>query len=327
MNVTILGAGSLSIAISNILRMNNHKVKMWTYSEQEKNDIIENGENSRALPGFKIDKDIDITTDMKYAIKDSEVIVYAIPSSNIRSVSKQLKEYLNNQILVIGSKGIEEHTMKMLNEIVEEETGSKNIAILCGPSHAEEIAMHIPTIVNIASYNIEIADKCKQIFETKYFKLEVTEDVRGTELCSSIKNIIAFGCGMIEGVGYGDNTKAAFIVKALKELSDFGIVAGIKKETIYGLPGLGDIIVTGMSSHSRNMNAGILVGKGFSIDEAKNKIGMVVESANAIQGMYELAKSNNIELPIVTGFYNLLLGKEENQISPKETVDKVLEMM
>ena len=253
-------------------------------------------------------------------IKDTEFILHVTPSKFTREIFKQYKQYIGNIPVIICSKGFEKDTMKTLDEVILDERPETRVGVLSGPSHAEEVSISIPTVLVMASKDKEVSELVQDTFMCPHMRVYTSEDVKGVELGGALKNIIAFCAGVAAGVGFGDNTFAALITRGLGEISRLGIALGGKKDTFYGLSGLGDLIVTCLSEHSRNRRAGKLIGQGKTLEEARKEVGMVIESIDNIDVAYALSKKYNIEVPIIDTAYNVIY----NKLDPKVAVDKLM---
>ncbi len=305
--VCVLGAGSWGSALALVLAKKGYEVGLWTLSEEQANMIDRSRENIDYLPGVIFPNNIKVTTSLEVAIENSEIIVLAVPSQAIRSVCKQIKPFVkDNQILVDVAKGLEKGTGKRLSEVCEEELPNNAYVTLSGPSHAEEVAKDIPTTVVAASENIEIAQKVQDIFMSPKFRVYTNPDIVGVELGGALKNIIAFGAGICDGLGFGDNAKAALMTRGIREISRLGVAMGANSSTFSGLSGIGDLIVTCTSMHSRNRRAGILIGQGKSLQETLDEVKMVVEGITATEVAYEVSKELNIDMPITNAIYSVL---------------------
>jgi glycerol-3-phosphate dehydrogenase (NAD(P)+) len=299
-NVGIIGAGSWGIALAALLHNNGHKVTIWSIIEDEVNMLKSQREHKDKLPGVKIAEDIIITNDLKEAVSDKEMLVLAVPSPFTRSTCKMLKEYAGeNQLIVNVAKGIEESSLYTLTDIMEEEIPGVNAAVLSGPSHAEEVGRGIPTTCVAGARTRESAEFIQNTFMNEVFRVYTSPDILGIELGGALKNVIALAAGIADGLGYGDNTKAALITRGITEISRLGMIMGGKKETFSGLTGIGDLIVTCASMHSRNRKAGILIGKGYTMDEAMKEVKMVVEGVYSAKAAVKLAEKYNVPLPII----------------------------
>lgn len=304
-NICIIGSGSWGVALGIHLAKLGHNVKMWSFTEEEAN-IINNDKKCKFLPQATIPENVFCTTDFKEAIDGTEMILLVTPSKFVRDTIKKFKQYVTNQSIIICSKGFEESTLYTLNEVVEEELPNSVIGGLSGPSHAEEVSIGIPTALVIASKDDALLKTVQETFMCDTLRIYTSYDIKGAELGGALKNIIAFCAGAIAGLEYGDNTFAALLTRGLSEMAKLSIKMGGDPKTIYGLTGLGDLIVTCMSDHSRNRNAGKLIGKGKTIEEAKKEIGMTIESIDNIKTAYQLSKKYNVEMPIVNTVYHVL---------------------
>ena len=304
-NISIIGSGSWGVALAIHLAKLGNNVKMWSFSEEEK-ALINNEKKCKFLPNVVLPEGINCTTSFKEAIEGTDFIVHVTPSKFTRNIVKQYKEFVTNQPIVICSKGFEKDTMMTLDEVVKEEIPNAKIAVLSGPSHAEEVSISVPTVLVVASKYDVVLKMVQDTFMSERMRIYTSRDVKGVELGGALKNIIAFCAGVAAGIGLGDNTFAALITRGLAELSRLGVALGGQKETLYGLSGLGDLIVTCLSEHSRNRKAGKLIGQGKSLDETKKEVGMTIESIDNIEVAYELGKLHNIEMPIVEAVYGIL---------------------
>ena len=304
-NISIIGSGSWGVALAIHLAKLGNNVKMWSFSEEEK-DLINNEKKCKFLPNVVLPEGINCTTSFKEAIEGTDFIVHVTPSKFTRNIVKQYKEFVTNQPIVICSKGFEKDSMMTLDEVVKEEIPNAKVAVLSGPSHAEEVSISVPTVLVVASEYDVVLKMIQDTFMSDRMRIYTSRDVKGVELGGALKNIIAFCAGVAAGIGLGDNTFAALITRGLAELSRLGVALGGQKETLYGLSGLGDLIVTCLSEHSRNRKAGKLIGQGKSLDETKKEVGMTIESIDNIEVAYELGKLHNIEMPIVEAVYGIL---------------------
>lgn len=304
-NISIIGSGSWGVALAIHLAKLGNNVKMWSFSEEEK-DLINNEKKCKFLPNVVLPEGINCTTSFKEAIEGTDFIVHVTPSKFTRNIVKQYKEFVTNQPIVICSKGFEKDSMMTLDEVVKEEIPNAKVAVLSGPSHAEEVSISVPTVLVVASEYDVVLKMIQDTFMSDRMRIYTSRDVKGVELGGALKNIIAFCAGVAAGIGLGDNTFAALITRGLAELSRLGVALGGQKETLYGLSGLGDLIVTCLSEHSRNRRAGKLIGQGKSLEETKKEVGMTIESIDNIEVAYELGKLHNIEMPIVEAVYGIL---------------------
>ncbi len=309
--IAIIGSGSWGSALGIYLCNNNNKVKVWSFSEEER-DIINNEKKCMFLPKAIIPEGFECSCDLKEVIDGADIILHVTPSKFSRDTIKKYKGYVTpNQMIIMCSKGFESETLLTLDEVIKEEMPGQKYGILSGPSHAEEVSINIPTALVIASEDEEVKSTIVDVFKSKTMRMYTSSDIKGVELGGALKNIIAFCAGAAFGLGLGDNSFAALATRGLVEISRLGVAMGGKEKTFYGLTGLGDLIVTCGSVHSRNRRAGELVGKGYSIEETKKEVGMTIESIDNIEVAYKLSQKYNIEMPIVNAVYNVLYNKLE----------------
>ena len=318
-NICIIGSGTWGTALAIHLAKLGHNIKVWSFLQEEA-DMINNERKCKFLPKAVVPESVYCTTDFKEAIDGSEMILIVTPSKFVRETIKKFKQYVTNQSIIICSKGFEEGTLYSLNEVVEEELPNNSIGGLSGPSHAEEVSLGIPTALVIASKDENLLEDVSKTFMSDTLRIYKSYDIKGAELGGALKNIIAFCAGVITGLELGDNTFAALLTRGLAEMAKLTVKMGGDINTVYGLTGLGDLIVTCMSNHSRNRRAGIMIGQGKTIEEAKQEIGMVIESVDNIQIAYELSKKYNVEMPIVNSVYNVLFGN----LTAKEAVTNLM---
>ena len=319
MNIAIIGSGIWGVALAVHLASLGHNIKIWSFMEEER-DLINNERKCKFLPGLNLSENIQCSTNFEEVIKDSKFILHVTPSKFTRNIFKQYKQYVGNKPIIICSKGFEKETLETLDEVILEEMPEAKVGVLSGPSHAEEVSIAIPTALVIASKHQNILKTIQDAFMSEKMRIYTSNDVKGVELGGALKNIIAFCAGVAAGIGLGDNSFAALITRGLKEIARLGIELGGKEETFYGLSGLGDLIVTCLSEHSRNRKAGMLIGQGKSLEETKKEVGMVIESIDNIEVAYELGKLHNIEMPIVETVYKVLY---EN-LNPQEAVKNLM---
>ena len=317
--IAIIGSGSWGVALATYLANVGNQVKIWSFSEEER-DLINNEKKCKFLPDLIIPENIYCSTSYEEIIKDTEFILHVTPSKFTRSTFKQYKQYVGEKPVIICSKGFEKETLKTLDEVIEEELPNVKVGVLSGPSHAEEVSIGVPTALVMASKYNEVLDMLQETFMSEKMRIYTSNDVKGVELGGALKNIIAFCAGVAAGIGLGDNSFAALITRGLKEISRLGIKLGGELETFYGLSGLGDLIVTCLSEHSRNRKAGKLIGQGKTLEETKKEVGMVIESIDNIDVAYQLGKINNIEMPIVNAIYEVLY----NKLDPQEAVKNLM---
>ena len=312
MNLTFLGSGSFGTALAVIFSNYDFKIKMFDRNMDVVNGINEKRKNIKYLKNIHIPEKIIATNDINDAINNSDIIFFAVPSHAVREISKQIKDKINSKsVIVCLSKGIEQDTYKRLSEILEEELPHNPIVILSGPSHAEEIALRKPTALVSTSKDMKFAELIRDTLSNDVLRIYTNSDIVGVEIGGSMKNVIALAIGIITGMGYGDNSSAAIITRSLQDIVKMGVSLGGKLETFFGLTGIGDLIVTCLSEHSRNRKCGLLIGKGMKLDEAIKEIGMVVEGINACKIFYEIAKEKNIEVPIIESLYEVLFNNKD----------------
>ncbi|MBR3040843.1 MAG: NAD(P)H-dependent glycerol-3-phosphate dehydrogenase [Lachnospiraceae bacterium] len=300
MKIAVLGAGSWGIALAKLLYDNGHEVTVWSALQDEIDMLNREHEHVDKLKGVKLPEEMIFTSDLNAAVTDSKILVTAVPSVFVRSTAKTLKDYYKpDQIIVNVSKGIEEATLHTMSNIIEEEIPGSTVAVLSGPSHAEEVGRGIPTTIVVGAKKREVAEIVQEAFMSPVFRVYTSPDVLGIEIGAALKNVIALAAGIADGLGYGDNTKAALITRGMAEISRLGVAMGGKPETFYGLSGIGDLIVTCASMHSRNRRAGILIGKGYTAKQAMDEVKMVVEGVYSAKAGKKLAEQYNIEMPIV----------------------------
>ena len=318
--IAILGAGTWGLALAALLNDNGHKVVVWSALSDEI-EILKKEYSHKNLPELILSKNIEFTSDLNYAMKEAKIIVLAVPSIYIRKTAKEMsKFYKKEQIIVNVAKGIEEKTNMTLIEQIEEEIPNSLVAVLSGPSHAEEVAKKLPTTCVVGAKSYEIAKFIQTVFMNSVFRVYTSPDVIGIELGGALKNVIALAAGIADGLGYGDNTKAALITRGMAEISRLGIKMGGKSQSFYGLSGIGDLIVTCASIHSRNRRAGFLIGQGYSMQDAMKEVKMVVEGVYSAKAGKELAQKNKIEMPIINEVCAVLFeGKD-----PKLAVDSLM---
>ena len=298
--VGIIGAGSWGTALSTVLYANGHEVTVWSILESEITMLREKREHTTKLPGVLLPQGIVFTTELAEAIKAKDLLVLAVPSVYTRSTARSMKPYVTEgQIVVNVAKGIEESSLKTLVEIVEEEIPGANVAVLSGPSHAEEVGRGLPTTCVVGAHNRATAEYIQNIFMNEVFRVYTSPDILGIELGGALKNVIALAAGMADGLGYGDNTKAALITRGIAEISRLALAMGARYETLSGLTGIGDLIVTCASRHSRNRKAGMLIGQGRTTKEAMDEVQMVVEGVYSAKAAMALAEKYQVPMPII----------------------------
>ena len=298
--ISVLGAGSWGTALAVVLHKNGHEVTIWSIAQDEIDMLKKEREHKDKLPGVKIAEEIGLTTDLKEAISGRDMLVVAVPSPYIRSTAKSMAPYVEDgQLLVSVAKGIEEGTLMTLSAILEQEIPQAEVAVLCGPSHAEEVGIGLPTTLVAGAKRKETAELVQSTFMNEVLRVYTSPDVLGMELGASLKNVIALAAGMADGLGYGDNTKAALITRGISEIGRLALNMGAKYETLSGLTGIGDLIVTCASKHSRNRKAGMLIGEGYTMEEAMKEVKMVVEGVYSAKAAMELSAKYDVSMPII----------------------------
>lgn len=299
-SIAVIGAGSWGTALAVLLCGNGHEVTLWSIIEDEVHTLQTKRENPDKLPGVKLPEKIEVTSDLEKAVSGKQVLVLAVPSPYVRSTAHTMKPYVaEGQIIVNVAKGIEENSLKTLSQVIEEEIPQALVAVMSGPSHAEEVGRGIPTTIVVGAHDRKTAEYLQGIFMNEVFRVYTSPDVLGIELGAALKNVVALAAGIADGLGYGDNTKAALITRGIAEIARLGTAMGGKVETFSGLSGIGDLIVTCASMHSRNRRAGILIGKGYSYEEAMKEVKMVVEGVYSAKAAVRLAEKCGVQLPII----------------------------
>lgn len=319
--VTFLGGGSFGISLAILLANKGNEVSIYDRDDAVVDDININRRNDKFIKGLNVPKNVTAYNNLDDAIINTEYVVLAVPSHIIRVASKSLRDKISNDVpIVCIAKGIEEGTNKTLVEVIEDEL-TNPVIVLSGPSHAEEVAFDIPTTVLTTSRDMKYAEEIQDLFMTKNFRVYTNDDLIGVEIGGAVKNVIALAAGVCDGLGFGDNTKAALMTRGMAEIVRVGLKMGGKVETFLGLTGMGDLIVTCTSKHSRNRNAGYIIGKGKSVEEAIEEVGMVVEGIKACKAFYELKEKLDIEMPITDALYRVLFEGRD----AKDVVDELLQ--
>ncbi len=305
-NVVILGSGGFGLSLAVMAEhCGKHNVIVWSKFQSEINEIRKHGEHIQKLPGVPISESIMLTSDIS-CVKGCDILIFGIPSSFVRDVAKLAAPYTDEKMVIVNTgKGLEEGTFKLLSDVIGEEIKNDKIVVLSGPSHAEEVARCIPTTIVAASKNLSAAEYVQKIFASDCLRIYINDDVTGCEIGGALKNIIALCVGICDGMGYGDNTKAALMTRGIHEIARLGKAMGAKASTFSGLTGIGDLIVTCTSMHSRNRRAGILIGQGISPEEAVEKVG-TVEGYFCCKVAYELSQKIGVEMPITEQLNNIL---------------------
>lgn len=298
--IGVIGAGSWGTALAVLLNSNGHEVMIWSVIKEEVEMLRTKRQHETKLPGVVLPEEILLTNDLREAMEDKDVLILAVPSPYTRSTAHSMKDYIKEgQKIVNVAKGIEENTLYTLSDIIEEELPGTDVAVLSGPSHAEEVGRGLPTTCVVGAHTRATAEYLQNIFMSPVFRVYTSPDMLGIELGGALKNVIALAAGTADGLGYGDNTKAALITRGITEITRLGVKMGAKLETFGGLTGIGDLIVTCASVHSRNRKAGYLIGKGCTMQEAMEEVKMVVEGVYSAKAAMGLAKKYQVELPII----------------------------
>lgn len=321
--VGILGAGTFGIALAKLLAEKGVDVTVYSHSKDKVIKLRETNRHERFLD-IPLPTSIKYTSEISEAVIDKNIVLFALPSTTIREVARSIKPYVSDkQIIVDVSKGIEKDSLLTLSEVIKQELDNDSLkyVVLSGPTHAEEVILDMPTAIVSASLDLESAKHIQEVFASSFFRVYTNSDIKGIEICGALKNIMAIAAGISDGLGYGDNAKAALITRGLQEIKRLGSMMGCTNETFFGLAGIGDLIVTCTSSHSRNNRCGYLIGQGKSVKEAKEEIGMVVEGLNALPAALKLANKYNVEMPIT----NMLSEVVYNNLDPRIAVNKLFE--
>ncbi len=327
-SITFLGAGSWGTALAILCANNGHKVCIWSKIKEETDMLRTYREHKNRLPGAILPDSIEISDDLEYACKDRDIIVFSVASPFVRSTAKLCAPYIKEgQMIVNVAKGIEEDTLLSLCEIIEDEIKNADVAVLSGPSHAEEVSRGIPTTVVVGAKSEKTAEFVQDVFMGENFRVYISPDMIGIELGGALKNVIALAAGILDGMKMGDNTKAALMTRGIVEISRLGLEIGGKMETFFGLSGIGDLIVTCTSIHSRNHNCGYLLGQGMSLEEAKKEIGQVVEGVNCAKAAMKLANKYHVSMPIVEQINAVLFENKSVEVALKDLIerDRVIE--
>ncbi|MDQ7791774.1 MAG: NAD(P)H-dependent glycerol-3-phosphate dehydrogenase [Clostridia bacterium] len=321
---TVVGAGSWGTALAQVLVQNGRSVRLWARRGELIRDIIEQGENRRYLPGVKLDPEIEVLSNLPVALRGSNLVVFAIPSQSFRGVLREALPYLASGAVIVNvAKGIEERTQLRLSDVYRQERADADkslYAALSGPSHAEEVGLGLPTAIVASSPHPGTAEVVQDAFMSPNLRVYTNPDLTGVELGGALKNIIALGTGIADGLGFGDNTKAALMTRGLAEITRLGVHLGADPLTFGGLAGVGDLIVTCTSMHSRNRRAGIAIGKGLSVADAEQSVNMVVEGVRTTRAAHELARKLDVVMPITTEIYRVLF----EGVSPREAVGNLM---
>lgn len=320
--ISIISAGSWGTALALVLYNNGHQLTVCSENEEEIRMLREKREHRTKLPGVPLPEKMEFTTDMERALSDRDMLVMAKASPYVRSTSRRIAPLIREgQLIVNVAKGIEADTLMTMSDIISEEIPSANVAVLSGPSHAEEVGRGLPTTIVTGARERDTALYVQNVFMSPVFRVYTSPDILGIELGGSLKNVIALAAGIADGLGYGDNTKAALITRGIAEITRLGIAMGAQAETFYGLSGIGDLIVTCASVHSRNRKAGYLIGKGYTMQEAMDEVKMIVEGVHSARAGLELSEKYGIETPIIQAVGEVLFDEK----SPRLAVDELMQ--
>lgn len=328
--VGMIGAGSWGIALAKLLYNNGNEITVWSALEDEITMLQTEREHKDKLPGVALPEDMIFTVDLEAAMKDKDMLVLAVPSPFVRSTAARMREFIRkSQIVVNVAKGIEEKTLTTLSGVIEDELPEADVAVLSGPSHAEEVGRQIPTTIVVGAKSENTAEYIQNLFMSEVFRVYTSPDVLGIEIGAALKNVVALAAGIADGLGYGDNTKAALITRGINEIARLGMAMGGKFETFYGLSGVGDLIVTCASKHSRNRKAGMLIGQGYTMEEAMAEVKMVVEGVYSAKAAMALAKKYDVSMPIVEQVNAVLFEGQAADQAVKELMlrDKKIEII
>lgn len=335
--VGVIGAGSWGIALAYVLSGNGHDVTVWSRSDSSVEKLKQYHGNEEKLPGVKLPESVVYTSSIEDAVKDKDIIVVVVPSAHMRETIRLMKSFINEsgehrQIIVNCSKGIEEDSLMVMSDVILDEIPGCNVCVLSGPSHAEEVGKSMPTTLVVGAFEKEIAKYIQNIFMNNFLRVYISPDMLGIEIGAALKNVVALAAGIADGYGCGDNAKAALITRGIAEISRLGMAMGGKFETFAGLSGIGDLIVTCASMHSRNRRAGILIGQGKSYQEAMDEVKMVVEGVYSAKAALKLAEKYEVEMPIITAVNEILFdGKslqeaiQDLMMRDKKTENSMLE--
>lgn len=326
--VSVIGAGSWGTAIAKVLSDNGHEVMVWSHREEEVRALDEKRENVSKLPGVRLSEEIVFTAVLEDAVRGMELCVLAVPSTAVRGTARKMAPHVRSgQIVLNLAKGIEESTLMILTDILEQELQGVNVAVLSGPSHAEEVGRRIPTTAVVGAKDRQTAEWIQNIFMNERFRVYTSPDMLGIELGGALKNVIALAAGVADGLGCGDNTKAALITRGIAEMSRLGVAMGGHIETFNGLTGIGDLIVTCASVHSRNRKAGYLIGQGKTMEQAMEEVKMVVEGVYSAKAAKKLAHQYQVSMPIVEAVNQVLFEGKSARAAMEELMlrDKKLE--
>ncbi len=323
-SITVIGTGSWGTALAHLLCKNGHRLTMWSFFPEEIEMYREHHQNTDKLPGVILPDDVQYTNDLEEACRDKDLLVVAVPSPVLRSTAASMRPYVRDRQMIVNvTKGIEETTLMTMSEILEEEIPQANVAILSGPSHAEEVGRDLPTAIVAGAHDRETAVTVQNIFMSSVFRVYTSPDMRGIQLGAALKNVMALAAGIADGLGYGDNTKAALITRGCAELARLGKALHVQEQTVYGLSGIGDLIVTCASMHSRNRRAGILIGQGHTMEEAMKEVHQIVEGVYSAKAGKTLADRYGIDMPIIQAVHAVLFENKPAAAAVYELMQRV----
>lgn len=323
-SITVIGTGSWGTALAHLLCGNGHALGMWSCFPEEIEMYRQYHQNTDKLPGVILPDTVQYTTDPEEACRDRDLLVFAVPSPFLRSTAALMSPHIRkDQLIVNVAKGIEEDTLMTMSEILEQEIPQANVAILSGPSHAEEVGLGLPTAIVAGAHDRETALAVQETFMSPVFRVYTSPDMRGIQLGAALKNVMALAAGIADGLGYGDNTKAALITRGCAELARLGKAMNIREQTIYGLSGIGDLIVTCASMHSRNRRAGILIGQGYTMEEAMKEVHQIVEGVYSAKAGKTLAEKYGIDMPIIHAVHDVLFENKPAAAAVHELMQRV----
>lgn len=322
--IAVLGAGSWGTALAMVLADNGHEIRLWGHNPAQIEEINQDHTNKKYLPGITLPSSVKGYSSLHAALDGMKMVIMAVPTKAIREVIRKMMESISESVVIVHvSKGIEPDSLLRISEMIEEEMPEElleSVVVLSGPSHAEEVSLRHPTTVTVSSKNMEEAEKVQDLFINNHFRVYTNPDLIGVEIGGALKNIIALAAGISDGLGYGDNAKAALITRGLAEIARLGVKMGASPLTFSGLTGIGDLIVTCTSIHSRNWRAGNMLGKGQNLDEVLENMGMVVEGVRTTKAAYQLAQKFEVKMPITNALYHVLF----NNVNPKDAVDGLM---
>lgn len=320
--ISIIGSGSWGTALAWLLENNGHRITLWSFLQEETEMYKKYHQNTDKLPGVILNEGTVYTGDLQKACLEKDALVLAVPSPAVRSTASKMKNFVHDgQLIICVTKGLEEHSLKTMSEVIEAEIPQANVAILSGPSHAEEVGRGLPTVIVAGAHDKKTAEQVQKYFMSPVFRVYTSPDMLGIQIGAALKNVIALAAGIADGLGYGDNTKAALITRGSAEITRLGLAMGAHQTTLYGISGIGDLIVTCASVHSRNRKAGYLIGQGRSMEEAMKEVHQVVEGVYSARSGKELAEKYGVDMPIIFAVNEVLFqGK-----NPAEAVEDLMQ--